>query len=465
MPERGDARLGLALVVAMGGVACSGSGTAACGVDAASDVGSDVTSDVADGDAVAGEHQRDFPGGPLTGIRSFDMTATVKSDGALAGTRATFTLVLDSEAKAAYVGRGLSLFDSTDGAFFAIRLFTIGDLPSDVGAALGPLSIDGATLTYAGGVLSGTAQAYQLNLPQRGGKPLQVSLVGTPDDTAPGLTLYPDEAAIDPFIGLLFSSSEPLPPSSAARLEGALVGATSNLDLVPYFASDPTLAAGASPESPAGAVFAFGKPDVVLRYGASYKLAADRLTDFAGLLLADGGTGAAFITPPAPPLLTPDGFESASVDPQARIVEAPDFPVLAGAHSLYIGRPEMLSRPCSTQQISLATLRLAVPPGARSVRFSYRAVSTFAMETGRPSVAVGSEGGSISRADLIGTLVPTKVASPDGGQRYFGEPRTFEVALPVDVGPEVLVDFEDLAEGCGVPRSPTGLLVDDLRVE
>jgi hypothetical protein len=418
-----------------------------------------------DGGADAGDVAQPSP---LTGVVSFDVTVTTSPEqGGPPSVSLAFTLVLDVDAQAAYVGsEKVHLQPRGSGLSFIVDPFTIGAVPP----ADGPLYFADLTqLEWDGNVLTGL-----IDLVRRGGsmgRDMQVGrgqAIGVRDVERPQLSIYPDNGTVDPFIGFTYVSSEPLVGTSRVRLAEVPVGKAPAFDLAPYFASDSTIASGGDgfPETPSGAVFAFGKPDVVLAYDTTYQLLGDRVLDFSGLT-ANGTIGGDFLTPILPVLTPPDGFESwvTIMTGGPRVVDGTTHPVLAGSHSYFIPEPEHAVRPCSTIERSFASLRLAVPMGAKALRFSYRTLSTFARVTGHPSVAVGSERGTFTRAALVAMLGPTPTTLPDGSRRYLGEPRTFELALPADAGPEVIVDFEDLAEGCGVPRSPNGLLIDDLRVE
>jgi hypothetical protein len=438
----------LAISATLASAGCRSGGASVCATGAS------------DGSTDAADAPRDFGAGRAVGVQSFLMSATTLDPIEGFGVRETFTLVLDREARAAYVGRFVApLRLSGDGASIGIDPFTVGDFPS--GSPRSMLRFGDALLAYdaASETLEGSAA-----LNPRGNVAENATLFGRADATGPTLSLYPATGSVDPFLGLVYFSSKPLPPASAVRLVES--PASPSLDFVPYYSTS-AVGSPSFPEVPTGAVFGFGKPDVVLRYETRYQLDFGRVVDFDGHLVGNV-TGGSFITPNRPPLVAFDGFEGASLGVLtggANVVDARTFPVLSGTQCLYVSMPEDGSGSCSPAQVSLAAFRVAVPPGAKSVSFSYRTVSTFGLVTGRPSVAVGSEGGTIARADLVGMLVPHLVTLPDGSLRYLGEARTFLLAIPADAGAELIIDFEDLAAGCGLPRSPTGLLVDDLRVE
>jgi hypothetical protein len=381
--------------------------------------------------------------------------------------RQAFTLVIDADAATAYAGRSQAQVMIKYGTGVLITGLTINDAPTAPVTAWGALDLSNLDLEYdpASGLLTGVGTVTSAMLSGAAGRPRPAGLTGWPDATSPRVAIAPDTGLFDPFLGFAFFASEPLPPTAAARLVSSGGRKNVTFDLQPLYAGDPSDTAIDDPEAPSGAIFAFGKPEVVLAFGASYELLLDRVTDFAGRV-ASADDRFQFVTPLLPPVTPQDGFESADVQllVTGGVVDAQTFPVLAGNHSLFVTAGELRALACSPAQMSLTTLRLAVPAGATTLRFSYRAVSRMARATAQATVSVGSEGGSIARADLVTTLAPAKVALTMGA-RYLGDPRTFELALPADAGPEVLVDLAITAAGCGLPRSPYGFLVDDVRVE
>jgi hypothetical protein len=116
------------------------------------------------------------------------------------------------------------------------------------------------------------------------------------------------------------------------------------------------------------------------------------------------------------------------------------------------------------------TVRLAVNPGDRFVRFSLRPISSYSSSstvgTYRTSIRCAVPGGEIVRVALPTTETlgaPQMLAN--GVTVWLGDPRSVEVALPAGTADELVFDFSTRrSSDCGPPEPTASYLLDDLRV-
>jgi hypothetical protein len=286
-----------------------------------------------------------------------------------------------------------------------------------------------------------------------------LTMAGRPDDVPPAFEPAPN--ALEPAYPLIMMASEPLPIHATAKL----VSATAMVEVEPVIRPEGTPVLGG-----------FRKPDAIaLRPGTSYQLMVTPWTDLAG---NQGPLPALTINTSDSPLLPEDGFESAKDSfGGAVIVDAQQLPPITGSRSavVYSGYPAgMFSRPYATARLSV---RLAVAPGDRVVRF---AVRPFAVD-GWPYFSPHETDMRISVPDgpLVSAMLPqqellptrVEVRGPDGTvptRLEFGETRTIELALPANPGPEVLLEVGPGARAKSCPPflpSQVAYLVDEIRVE
>jgi hypothetical protein len=255
---------------------------------------------------------------------------------------------------------------------------------------------------------------------------------------------------VDSLQPLTLRASEPLPATTrlalAAGTETILLGTTPSM-------------------APLSAVSAFGKPNVVLRWGTTYTVALDGFRDFAGNL---GTTGAEFEirTLALPDAAAEDGFESATGPTLggARLISGAGMPLLAGSKSLYVGT---MATTALGEPGSLA-LRLPVAAGDRFIRFSYQQVAgSSGMSLPPTTLLFGLAGGQPGSTTIPSETAPlTPFALPNGATIYLGAKSTAEIALAAGATGEVVIERAPQPPGCGLPpRPPPGLLIDDLRVE
>jgi hypothetical protein len=111
-------------------------------------------------------------------------------------------------------------------------------------------------------------------------------------------------------------------------------------------------------------------------------------------------------------------------------------------------------------------VRLAVPPGATKLRFSFCTVSFATGGDFFGSLSLGSVGHAPVRpAGLTGSGAATQATWPDGTAVRVTAVEPREVPLPADVTDEIFVGIETTSVACGLAEQPGGLLLDDLRVE
>lgn len=267
------------------------------------------------------------------------------------------------------------------------------------------------------------------------------ALDGVPDTTAPALG--GTSGVLDPLKPARFPISEPLPAGATARLmaaDGSVVELKAEVQ-----------------DGGPGFVTAFQVPSV-LPFGGSYRFVLDSMGDFAGNR-ASPVQGPPLTTPAAPALFTDGGFEMTPTGMLGggRVFAAGDLPALSGTKSLYVYPYPTLFGP--------VIFRLAVQPGDKVVRFSYRATS---MYSGGfyfwGTVAIGSPGSPVASLTHLPFGEPhTMLPSAVGGTSTLGPLSTAELPLPDPGAREVVLEIFGTEVGGG--ESQTGLIIDDLRVE
>jgi hypothetical protein len=273
---------------------------------------------------------------------------------------------------------------------------------------------------------------------------------GVPDLAGPSLA--GTNAALDPLAALPLTSSEPLPSGTTARL----VSAQDSIDLIARLPTGTDV------------VTAFDKPDVALRYETTYAVAVDPWTDLAG----NPGTAAGqVVTTQPPPVAAEDGFEGAGATVGgAAVVDATVVPPINGSKSVFVS-PRGFGPQLAGISSTRLTVRLAVTPDDRFVRFTLRPLSPYTSggtSTYSVSIKIAAPGGAIARV----TLPPQETLGsqqtlPGGASVWMGDSRPIEVALPAGTVDEVVFDFIAAApsSGCGLYPPTASYLLDDLRVE
>lgn len=409
---------------------------------------------------VLGDAESGAPVSP--GRRSFDLVATLtpKDPRAFAASQipasTAFTLVFDPDSHQAIVGGGgrASFVDvtTTDGKTFRISRFETGVVTGDPCMPVRGVNFDKLEITIAGSTVNGTAEgtvtgtvgdtfAYPA---------FTAEVTGAVDTTPPFLF---ESSRFDPssFGWVSLVANEPLPLTATAWITTA---AGARIDLRPVTNEEKTLVVG------------FSGPGSVLPAADRFFVSQDGLVDFVGQRGTQSVELLGFFDPP---LVTDDGFESAT-GPQlggaAIVTGVGTLKPITGSHSLYFGASGVPVPPESSFTGALS-LRLAVKPGATKLRFSYRTVSTTSGYGA--SVRVGSVGhSSVSPSNAIyANGEGTKVAWQNGGMVTLGAVTAMDVALPADVTDEVVVGFGTQVIVCGGFGLPTqsGVLIDDLRLE
>jgi hypothetical protein len=396
------------------------------------------------------------------GRRSFDVVATLGAvdAGAIPGANLpptnAFTLVLDADARRVIVGARGSVavvpVTSADGRTFQIPGFSVGT-PFDGCEGATMLDYTSLQITVSGSSLHGrgTGIAHVSCGDCTFAVPFVADVAGGVDVTPPLLILGSGASPANPFDGFSLVASEPLPATSTARL---VATDGSHIDLVPsIIGADIPLIAG------------FSKPEVVLPYGDGFVVALDGLVDFAGHQ-GSSDTPLRLTSFATPPLMPEDGFESAAGAQVggATVISAGPLPPIAGARSVYIGRQGAPS-PGGIAVGTALRVRLAVQPGDTKLRFSYEIVSPFQGAGFAGAIDFGSVGRTPGRETLTAaTGAPT--TWPDGSVVFVTPVTSREIALPADVTDELVVAIETALAGCGGPvPAPSGLLIDDLRIE
>jgi hypothetical protein len=400
-------------------------------------------------------------GGPaFAGRRSYVVTASLSATSVNATTAIPashqFTMVLDADAGSAIVGDASSASLHGFSGTSATTLSLSGPLGFSTSAGGYNWSIQYSQMTIssaANGALTGMAQgtAFGSSPSSDIGQSATVTavLAGVPDAVPPVLAVSRNGADDDPFSSLTVIASEPLTPGARPVLVAGDVSIPLDLpsNASPAFSHD------------------FYGPSTLLRYGQSYQVRVDGITDFVGL---PASGGAAFTTRAAPPLVAEDGFESVteSMLGGAQVLTGTGAPTLTGAFSLYIPPINNGFGCCTRPRMTRLALRLVVAAGDTVVRFAYRVVNPAA---GALRIYVASEGGKIASASIgsnSATTTTTTATIPGQGDVSLGPLTTAEIPLPADVGSEVVVLESVPGYPGGLPPPPVaGLIIDDLRVE
>jgi hypothetical protein len=391
--------------------------------------------------------------------RSFDVTATMLSvDGGAVPTSSHFTVVLDPDTNRAVVGgageaKVLTVERTSDGTYHLSPTFGLGVTDSPC-STLQHLDYDTLDLVYAGGRLVGRGRGRATF--SRGTaaltSPFEATLDGVADTSPPFLILPKGQAISDPLAPFQLWTSEPLPATALARLvgsDGAVAG------LVPEII-----------DGPVPLIARFNKPNVTLEPGQGIRaLFSDDVADLAGNAVAPNDE-LRISTVDAAPLLSPDGFETATehlVGGAAVLRSGPGIPI-AGQASVYIAYSSSPQPPAADLPTSARLLvRMAVPPGATKVHFTYRLIGVHDFSEGG-TVQVGSVG----RAPGPLHVVPgssTETVSWNVGSVQESAVATMDVPLPDDRGPEVIVRIQVGPEQCAIPDPFPGLVIDDLRID
>jgi hypothetical protein len=391
---------------------------------------------------------------PFTGRRAFAVTTQLQiSDGAGGGRTDfhRFTMVLDAERPVAILGvdaggTTAALVQTGTNTFHFVGTVSIPTFQWG-GCPTGAFDYDDFTFTLtAAGELEGGGHGQSITV--IGGVSSTFSapmtLVGVPDTVGPLLGLYAYSELSHPLTYFTVISSEPLPLDPPLVLRGT---GGDSIVLNPV---------------PGDVGIVFEKPKVMLRFGETYTVDTARVTDFAGNPSTVDGS-VSFGTRAAPPLLAEDGFESLpgeSLLSNAQVLSPSGAPILSGARSLYL-YPNSASGMSETQ----FAVRLAIAPGDRVLRFSYRTVSTSASGGDDAEFVVATPGGPITSAVLpaSGTRTPARIYVDDV---MLGPLTTATIDLPADAAGEVVLArvFANLI--CESPVSdPVGFIIDDLRAE
>jgi len=258
---------------------------------------------------------------------------------------------------------------------------------------------------------------------------------------------------VDPLAPLMVAISEPVSSIGTAGLVGTTSGDAVTLDPADV---DPTdLAIGG-----------LTKANVALRYGETYNIVTGHVSDFAG----HPPTAATLTTSPLPPLVAQDGFESVTgtMFAGAGVLRGGPLTPIAGTTSLLLNTgfgggfgflPYDLG--------SSLSVRLAVAPGATVVRFEAQLIAPDPVDAAAfvGALRVGSVGGPVSSSMNVAGTSFARVTLPGNGDVFISPVQTVSLPLPAVVTDEVVFEIVGVTFACGLPPSPTVLVLDNLRVE
>jgi hypothetical protein len=399
-------------------------------------------------------------GAPLTGAASFEVEAKLALSAAAGEWAAfpraqTFTVFVDAQALRLVAGAhgygaasGLAR-DAATGAFATDGVVAVRGPFSGSCDGVAEVEYDELEFEVVGRRLTGTGRglARFVTGDIRWSAPMTAVLAGALDEAAP--VVAPAAETIEPMGQSFFAASEPLGESAAS-----LIGAEGDV-----------FALGAEIyDGPPMFTTGFVRSPLMLNWGTTYEVTTEALVDLAG----HAGMRASrptVHTPPSPPVIAEDGFESATggtFGGAAVVSAASRIEALAGTKSLAIGHG--VGHPFLTVGPTF-TARLAIQPGDTVVRFAARVATPFDAPAGfEGEVRVGVPGREVSVIkDVSATEVsPAPVSS--GAPIYMGLLRTIEVPLPLGAVGEASVQIASRAVGCG-SRYASALIIDDLRVE
>jgi hypothetical protein len=308
-------------------------------------------------------------------------------------------------------------------------------------------SVDGLVL---GGTASGHAK-YQVGDDVLT-VPFTAVLGGGPDATVPWPA--PPFELVDPLAPLVIPASEPLAAGGRVKL----VGRRSH-DVVPLDA--------VGVAAPLAATFAFAKPQVALQYDEIYDVVLDGVADFAGFAAA---MPLPVDTKTKPLLGLADGFESVrgATYGGAGVLDGPPLTPIAGKRSLLLNTG--FGGGFGFLPYSLGAsfaVRLAVPPGAKVVRFERQLIApdptNAAMFVG--AIRLGSVGHRVEETLNLPATGFQQTTLAGNGDVWVSGVETIERPLPADVGDELVFEIAGVTYQCGLPPLPTVLVLDGLRVE
>jgi hypothetical protein len=371
-----------------------------------------------------------------------------------------FTLVLDDDSKCALIGgegtSASSVLSPTPNGFRTSSpvKVTLPFARSCTGVAT--ILFDELSFVAPLGELAGSGRGTVSY--QSGDDLLSASIAmgfeGPSDRTPPTLTV--PTALVDPLAPLSFVASEPLPAAVTAKLVGAASGEVVALEAVRL-------------EGPERAIRAFGKPDRMLRFGETYDFVVDGLADFAGNAGSDAPP-AAITTRPSPPLAAPDGFESVAGDTfgGAGVLAGGPLPAISGQKSLLLntgfGGGFGFLPYCLGPSL---TVRLAVPRGAKVVRFERQLVAPDPIDAATfvGALRLAAVGHPVEATMNLAATGFSQRTLPGAGDVYVSGTETIELPLPAGATDEVTFEIDGVTFQCGLPPSPTLVVLDDLRVE
>jgi hypothetical protein len=272
------------------------------------------------------------------------------------------------------------------------------------------------------------------------------------DTVAPSVAL--PTGPVDPLAAFTFPTSEPLPLTASASLVGMTSGDVISLNQTYVAETD-------------HAFGAFTKRNVALRFGETYELQTTGFVDLAGNAPT---TMPKLTTAAAPPLAAQDGFESltTSMFGGAGVLRGGPLTPITGSVSLLLntgfgGGFGFLPYDLGS---SLA-VRLAVPVTATVVRFEAQLIAPDPIDqaTFVGAIRLGGLGEAVSSSMNVAGANFARVALPGNGDVFVSPVQTVTFSLPATDDGLITFEIVGVTFACGLPPSPTVLVLDNLRVE
>lgn len=306
------------------------------------------------------------------------------------------------------------------------------------------------SFSVEGGRLIGTGRGWASDDRIEGSTAsMTATLEGVLDQEPPTITT--SSATIDPMgDDTYFGASEPLAESAAS-----LIGAQGDVFV---------LGAQVSEASPPFTTW-FMRSPLMLNWGTTYQVMTEALFDLGGLMGVRNG-GPTVATPPAPPLVAEDGFESVTTPTLGGAVMAAGaiFKPLTGAKSLLIADGDLDEQKLTPSVV----LRLAVQPGDTVVRLSSRVFKAFEFEFEHPvaTVRLGVPGRDVVDSSIWTRRKEQVPVRDSHGAYLYAEPvSTLEVGIPPGAAGDLSVRIQMNVPKCAKPALPIAVVIDDVRVE
>jgi hypothetical protein len=406
--------------------------------------------------------------------RAYDVTATLVVTPAVADVGSwaqfprteTFTLEWDPTAGRVVASAGgpvaYGAVTTTDGQTFHVAGPFSLPVPFDQSCGgLGSIEYDALMFSLAGTATGGTLRGAGQGIAryQEGDEilsaPVTVTFTSVAHTAPPALEL--PAAPVDPLVGFTIPISEPVSSDATADLVGATDG-----DDVPLNSTYVDVTGHA--------IGGFAKRNVMLHYGETYVVQTMGFADLAGNAPSASAPPPAITMGPAPPLVPQDGFESVTTTMfgGAGVLRGGPLTPISGTTSLLLntgfgGGFGFLPYDLGS---SLA-VRLAVKPTDTVLKFDGQLIAPDPVDEAAfmGALLIGSPDEPVTSSMNVAGTSFARVTLPGNGDVFVSPVQTIALPLPPVSNGEVTFEIVGVTFACGLPPSPTVLVVDNLRAE